>query len=155
MRSLMITVLLAGCLAAPAFAKPHVYRTGVVERVTFQEKLESPPVELVDKTAPPALMGFVHLTVRSGKASYTATMYAYRPDDYPLTLRPGQVVHYRIWREQYIECDVHAVMTMRWATQLTLRSPRGHLWPLEMAPLVVPAPTSPPSRPRPSPAAKK
>lgn len=155
MRPFMIAVLLAGGFVPAAFAKEHVYRTGVVEKVIFQERLDSTFVELVDRTAPPALMGFVHLSIRSGQATYTATMYAYRPDDYPLTLRPGQIVHYRISQEQYIECDVHAVMTMRQVTQLTLRSPKGHLWPTEIAPLVVPAPALPPSSLRLLPSAKK
>ena len=126
-------------LFASAATKPHIYHTGQVVKVEFQERPDSPRVELTEKVAPPALMGFVYLTVRSGKASYTASTYAYRPDDYPLVLRPGQIVHYRISHEQLIECDVHAVMTMRLAIMLTLRSPKGHLWPLEIAPLAVPA----------------
>lgn len=133
------SVLAVFSLFASAATRPHVYRTGQVVKVEFQERQDSPRVELTDKVAPPALMGFVHLTIRSEKSSYTATTYAYRPDDYPLVLRPGQRVRFRISNERYIECDVHAVMTMRWVTQLTLRSPKGHLWPLEIAPIAVPA----------------
>ena len=134
----IFVMLLAGSLSA--VAKPPAYRTGVVDKVIFQEHLESAPVELVEKGAPPALMGFVHVTIHSGKETYTATAYAYGPTDYPLTLRPGQTVHYRVSQEQLVECDPHGVMTARWTMMLTLRTPKGHLWPLEIGPLVLPVP---------------
>ncbi len=133
----LIAVLLAASLVAPAFAKTRVYRTGVVQKVVFQERPGAPQIELTAKAASPAAMGFVYLTIRAGATSYTGTFYAYRPDDYPLRLRPGQTVRYRISQQQRIECDVHTVMTMRWATVLTLRSPKGHLWDLEIDPLPI------------------
>lgn len=136
--SALIAVLLAGSLVAPAFARPHTYRRGLVEKVVFQERPGTPRVELSDKNVPAPGMGFVYLTVRSGSITYTGSFYAYRPDDYPLTLRHGQMVSFRISKGQVVECDIHTVMTARWVTQLTLRSPRGHLWHLEIGPMAPP-----------------
>lgn len=134
----VIAVLLASSLAAPAFAKPHFYRSGVVEKVVFRERPGTLQIELSDKATGPAGPGFVYLTVRSGSITYTATFYAYNPGDYPLSLRPGEVVGYRISQERYIECDIHAVMRMRWVTQLTLRDQEGKTWPLEIGPAAPP-----------------
>jgi|SRR5580704_1386386 hypothetical protein len=127
-----VTLLITLFVASPSLGQPHRYRKGVVEKVTVQEK--SLTRELGAKDASPTQRGTIFVVVVSGGgAKYTGEFYVEGSNDYPLTLRPGQIIHFRTSQRQIMVCDIHNVMTSVAVNNLTLRDSHGKGWDLYMS----------------------
>ena len=133
--SLLVLALVAGLFVSPLLGRAHHfyhYRKAVVEKVSVEENGTLRELGTND-VSPPQLGTRYVVVLGKDNSKYSGEFHSEGKNEYPITLRPGQKVSFRISQEQFLACDIHTVMTLVTAKYLVVRDPRGKNWDLFMS----------------------
>jgi len=128
----LVLGLVAGLFVSPVWGRAHRfyhYGRAVVEKVSVEEN--GSLRELGANDVSPYQVGTRYVVVvGKGNSKYSGEFHTEGKNEYPITLRPGQKVSFRISKEQFLACDIHTVMTLVTAKYLVVRDPQGKDWDL-------------------------
>lgn len=107
------------------------YATGVVEKVVATVPRGAPRELAANETGPSDQGTSYRITIRDGGKTYDAQYTQKRKIDYPITLRPGEKVSYRVSEEERIWCQ-GTTMKMSRVPVLVLRDSAYGRWTLAL-----------------------
>src|SRR5437763_11749978 len=130
---LVVSALVAALLVSPLWARAHHshnYGRAVIKKVSVEENGALRELVGMHDTSPsqPGIRYVV--IVDSGVAEYSGDFHAKGRNDYPITLRPGEAVRFRMSEQQMFACDVHGKMLLVNVKYLVLQDSQGKEWDL-------------------------